>query len=77
MKKKQIVRQTKKKWTYICPKCSVIKIESSGFICVSVTPDSQNSGDDSWGSETPHEGGTIDFGASAPAKHSDFWDGDE
>ncbi len=66
--------QVKEHQTYICPRCRIVSVESTQFICVSVRPNvsasgvTSNSGYDDKGI---HDVGTIYFGDAstvAPAK---------
>jgi len=71
------------KHLYVSPRCEIIEVEKSNFICASVLP---NAGSSTAPSETDfddkgtHDVGTIYFGSKssvAPAKPGSLWDDKE
>lgn len=61
--------KTKNKMGYIPPKCKVIKMETENFICTSITPNVQLSGEQNWEDGGGHSGGDMyigEYGSVAP-----------
>lgn len=54
--------KTKNKVGYIPPKCKISQVETENFICATITPHMQASGEEGWDPATGHTGGDMYIG---------------